>query len=250
MLDGTQKSLQAALNIIEIYGSYSGLKINKDKTKVIWIGSKKGSTDKLNTVPLLSWGETEFDLLGLRFSVDLDKMPELNYDKYINQAKDTIRHWNKRYLTPLGKITVIKTFILSKFIHVLSILPNANTQKIKEIKKKIYNFIWDNKPEKLKRIQITQSYSLGGLQMTDIEKFIESLKLTWVQRFMKAIDQPWAILVADTIIPKNLMVNLGSIYIQDIIIGNRNIFWTEVLSSWIKLCQINKPKNILDTLTV
>ena len=41
ILDGTKGSLQAALNILELFGNLSGLKMNADKTKLIWIGSKK-----------------------------------------------------------------------------------------------------------------------------------------------------------------------------------------------------------------
>ena len=40
-LDGTEGSLRQALNILEIYGNYSGLKMNKDKSELVWIGSKK-----------------------------------------------------------------------------------------------------------------------------------------------------------------------------------------------------------------
>ena len=40
-LDGTTSSLENALNVLEIFGSISGLKVNKDKTKVIWIGKKE-----------------------------------------------------------------------------------------------------------------------------------------------------------------------------------------------------------------
>ena len=40
ILDGSQSSLQAALNTIEIFGSFSGLKINTNKTKLVWIGRK------------------------------------------------------------------------------------------------------------------------------------------------------------------------------------------------------------------
>ena len=58
-LDGSQSSLQAALNAIETFGSYSSLNMNMSKTKTIWIGKK------INTTPMLTWGETEFDLLGL-----------------------------------------------------------------------------------------------------------------------------------------------------------------------------------------
>ena len=38
ILDGSQYSLESALNTLEIFGDYSGLKMNMEKTKVIWIG--------------------------------------------------------------------------------------------------------------------------------------------------------------------------------------------------------------------
>ena len=47
-LDGSQVSLQAALNTLETYGTYSCLKMNKKKTKVFWLGRKKHSKEKLN----------------------------------------------------------------------------------------------------------------------------------------------------------------------------------------------------------
>ena len=53
--------------------------MNKNKTKVIWIGKRKHSKDKLSVDANLNWGTTQFDLLGLRFSVNLDKMTTLNY---------------------------------------------------------------------------------------------------------------------------------------------------------------------------
>ena len=40
ILDRTQQSLQATLNTLEVFGSYSGLRMNKEKTKIIWIGRK------------------------------------------------------------------------------------------------------------------------------------------------------------------------------------------------------------------
>ena len=60
ILDGSQHSLQSALNTLEIYGNISGLKMNKEKTKVIWIGRKKFSKDKLNVSVDLEWGCTDF----------------------------------------------------------------------------------------------------------------------------------------------------------------------------------------------
>ena len=42
-LDDSQVSLRVALNTLETYGTYSGLKMNKEKTKVIWLRRKKHS---------------------------------------------------------------------------------------------------------------------------------------------------------------------------------------------------------------
>ena len=40
ILDGSQKSLQATLNTLEIFGSISGLEVNKDKTNLYGLEAK------------------------------------------------------------------------------------------------------------------------------------------------------------------------------------------------------------------
>ena len=53
-------SLEATLNMLEIFGNFSGLKMNMEKTKVIWIGRKCYSKEKLNVNYNLQWGSHEF----------------------------------------------------------------------------------------------------------------------------------------------------------------------------------------------
>ena len=47
ILDGITNSLEAALNILEIFGSISGLKVNTEKTQIVWIGKKKTLKKKI-----------------------------------------------------------------------------------------------------------------------------------------------------------------------------------------------------------
>jgi mannosylglycoprotein endo-beta-mannosidase len=47
ILDGSPASLDASLRLLQFYAEISGLKINLEKTNVIWIGSKKHSHDKM-----------------------------------------------------------------------------------------------------------------------------------------------------------------------------------------------------------
>ena len=100
--------MKAALNTLELYGSISGLKINTDKTKIVWIGKKRYSQDKLIT-DKFDWACTKFNLLGLKFSVNLSEILDLNLSEKLTQIKKEISVWSKRHLTPIGKIVVVKT---------------------------------------------------------------------------------------------------------------------------------------------
>ena len=183
MLDGTLHSLQSALNTLEIFGSLSGLRMNKDKTKLIWIGRKKLVKEKLNIAEKLTWGETQFTLLGLDFSTSLEKIPSLNYTKAITKMKLEIDKWKKRYLTPFGKITVIKTHILSKCIHLLTSIPTCEIF-LKDVQRLFFNFLWDEKPDKVKRSSLISDYNSGGMKMIDIYSFERALKVSWIKRLL------------------------------------------------------------------
>ena len=77
-LDGSQTSLEETLNELDIFANISGLKTNFDKTQVVWIGSKKYSTHSIKTRWKLSWGTSQFKLLGITFDVDLTKIIGIN----------------------------------------------------------------------------------------------------------------------------------------------------------------------------
>ena len=248
IMDGTEKTLQATLNTLEVFGTYSGLKMNTSKTKIIWIGRKKFCKDKLHTTHPLIWGESTFDLLGLSFTVNLKDMIKLNYSKYITQITKSITHWRKRYLTPLGKITVIKTFFLGKFIHLFTTLPTPPAYIFKEINTLFYNFLWDNKNDKIKREQISKPYNQGGLNMVDITAFIQSLKLSWIRKFIYSETKPWYLLLKNEIEYPLLLLNLGYEYTNKIMNKTQNQFWKDILLSW-STFQKKMPINKFTVLT-
>ena len=47
-LNGTSESLNALVRIIKQFYKLSGLKLNFDKSNLIWVGSKKFSTERIN----------------------------------------------------------------------------------------------------------------------------------------------------------------------------------------------------------
>ena len=116
-LDGTEKSLQETLSVLDNFYIISGLKINIEKTKAIWIGSCSNPERKICRNYQLDWTQGPFKILGVTFITEVFDIWDVNTAPYINKAKDLIQQWSKRKLTLFGRITVIKSLVLSKFIH-------------------------------------------------------------------------------------------------------------------------------------
>ena len=56
-LDGMESSLQATLGIINLFHKISGLKINLEKTRAIWLGPMAGSRSRLCPEYDLNWNQ-------------------------------------------------------------------------------------------------------------------------------------------------------------------------------------------------
>ena len=145
----------------------------------------------------------------------------------------------------IGKITVIKTFALPKLIYPLTVLENPSEELINIIKKNMFDFLWDNKPDKINRKTIIQSYEIGGLKMIDINIFINSIKSGWVKRindnknngdwkaiYLKQIDKFGGKLIFECNL--NLKDLIKSFKID-------SGFLSDILQSW---CTLNFNENI------
>ena len=132
ILDGTEDFLQATLNVMEIFGNISGLKINTEKTQIVWIGRNKGSKVKLKVDKELCWGCDNFSLLGINLTVDLRQIPNLNYEPILINIKSSLSQWQRHLLTPIEKIAVLKSLIISKLNYLFLCIPDPSDQFIKQ----------------------------------------------------------------------------------------------------------------------
>ena len=143
ILDGSSKSLNSTLDVLFEYSKFSGLKVNFEKTHAVWIGINKYSTSSIKTRWKLSWGKTEFKLLGINFHVNLESMQGINFNEKIQKIRSLIKLWKMRYLTPLGKITVIKSLLLPILNHLFISLPNPTDQILKELNNIFFEYLWE-----------------------------------------------------------------------------------------------------------
>ena len=236
ILDGSIESLHAAFNTLEIFGSISGLKVNTEKTQIAWIGKKKHSKHKININNCSLEAISSFKLLGILFSVNLDDCLKMNFVQKMIEIKELICKWNKRYLTPLGKITIVKTFLLAKLNHLFTSLPNPDDSFVKEINELLFKFIWSSKPDKINRYTVMLDKKIGGLKMINIKDFVTSLKILWIRRlFMATGKSLWITLFEINFnVDITKAINFGPGYFQ--LLKNRTTdkFWINVFEAWQK----------------
>ena len=118
--------------------------------------------------------------LGVWFSTVEENASYDNFSEKIERMKNILNSWSARRLTLLGEIMIIKSLAVSRVVHVLSSLP-THQGALKEINSLLYDFLWDKKGDKIKRVEMINEYDKGGLKMIDIQSFNESLKMKWIQ---------------------------------------------------------------------
>ena len=127
LLDGSEISLKEALRTLKQYYIMSGLKINVEKTRALWIGSLSNSEKTLCDEYPLDWSQEPLKALGVVFSPLVFNIWDLNSQEVLLKVKNILNQWSRRKLTLIGRITVIKSLALSKFVHLFISLPAPQT---------------------------------------------------------------------------------------------------------------------------
>lgn len=231
VLDGVQ-SANHLLNLLDKFTMVSGLKLNVTKSQAMWLGSMRNSNHK----PLnVQWPTDPIKALGVYFSYNDNAAENMNFVPKLKQVKTLLNIWRMRNLTLAGKILLIKTFALSKFIYLASVvhIPDAIIQ---ELEKTIYKFLWNGGNGFIKKTTIIGDLAVGGLKMIDLKSSFAAQKTKWIN-FYFTTSAPWKLMFDSFFAPYggNLIFhcNLDIQYIK----SNMNvpIFYKDMLISHITL---------------
>ena len=116
MSEGDAISFEQSISTVDNFGRKSGLVMNSGKTQAIWLGSKRQSLTKYLPHIKIDWNPPKFKILGVWLTADLTDCEEINYNNTFSEMKILFNIWIKRTITPLGKIAILKSLILSKIV--------------------------------------------------------------------------------------------------------------------------------------
>ena len=165
-------SLEHVFGKLKKFEKISGLKVNNEKTEAYWLGSSHSSL-----TPLLGISKVNepMKILGVYFCYNVRLKQELNFDAILKSLKKTLNNWQWRNLTIWGKIQIIKTFAMPKFMYRASLL-NFDKTFMKTVNSIMFNFVWNGK-DKIKRLALIGDYKDGGLKMPHIESAVKAQRI-------------------------------------------------------------------------
>ena len=107
----------------------------------------------------------------------------------------------------------------------------------KEVNNIVFDFIWKQKPPKIKKTTLIKKKLDGGLEMKDFVLFDKALKLTWIKRLCSDSDAPWKY------IPKSFLSSVGGTelfkcnYDYNLLDLNNNLpeFYKQIINYWQKI---------------
>jgi len=123
------------------------------------------------------------------YSYDTKLLHEKNFIERLDSVKKLVNIWSSRGLSVYGRVTVIKSLIIPKFVYIFSLLP-ASKEIVQELNRILCKFLW-KRTDKVTRLSTINEYENGGLKMIDLESMIKSLRLAWLKRIFGENDDAW-----------------------------------------------------------
>ena len=172
------------LVILKFFSRFSGLSVNDDKTELFAIGPQKLQEEEFyhKTCTLIK-------MLGIYFDYHKTTRRNLNFNSILKSIKKILNMWRWRGLTLLGRIQIVKTFAIPKFMYKASLL-SVLEDLIMDVNKLLYGFIWKGN-DKIKRTALINDIENVGLKMLDVQSMILSQRVMALKRFIEDYISPW-----------------------------------------------------------
>lgn len=177
-----KRSARTLLQIIESFGSFSGLKLNRNKSKLVALGPP--SHEIFSDLGITT--TTKVKILDIWFAAQ--RTPYQHYDWNYRENLDRIRKichsWNNRNLSLKGKAVIVNSLLISilQYAGSYSECPKQVYHKFKKI---VTHFLWGGRSAKIAYSTLIQGIEEGGIRLADLELRPQTARLLWVQRLAR-----------------------------------------------------------------
>ena len=187
-LQYNEKNIRTTFRILQDFEKASGLRLNMNKTEILKLGPISRTDGKLCPEFNINWKTDFVRLLGIFLCNDVMDMYKMNFEHKFDVSKTVVNIWHQRNLTMYGKGLIVKTFILSQWMYQITVLPVLGKEIDVRLNNIIFKFVWNNKPDKIKRKVICGNTDTGGLRYPNMSYYLKSTKIAWIKRIFSDSD--------------------------------------------------------------
>ena len=178
-------SYRTLFDTLTLFTTYSGLKVNHEKTEILLLGNMKVSSSEIGVNEI----SKVIKILGVNFTFNHSLFYKLNFESIEKSLRGLLKGWSWRGLTLLGKIQVIKSFAIPKILYRVVLISNKK-EFIKKINTLLYSFVWKGN-DKVKRTAFINPIDKGGLKMSNIESMISAQRIICIKRYLSTDRASW-----------------------------------------------------------
>lgn len=121
---------------------------------------------------LFQWCPNHITYLGLKISNEVQNTFFLNLTPLLKKTKEDCKRWNYLPLSLIGRINCIKMNILPKYLYLFQMLLTSVPKAFfKQLNTSLTQFIWRNKPPRIKLSVLQSPLEKGGLKAPNFEYF-------------------------------------------------------------------------------
>ena len=179
----SDQAILAIINHFDNYGKFSGAKLNKNKTELMYLGRWKHRQDNINNITV----KQTMTSFGITFGSDEEK---LNWQPIIKDVERKLQFSYLRNLSIFGKAKLINIMVLPRIWYLATVFPPTK-DNLKKIESLIFNFIWEGKYEKIARITLYLPVKDGGIGLVNIQCKYMSLFLNQMMKVFLNEKTPW-----------------------------------------------------------
>lgn len=171
-------SLEETLRIIDLFGSFSGIRINWNKSVLFPISQPPLLPPPHKPLQMV----TKFRYLGIGIQKDLSCYLTDNVYPFLQQLTQSCLTWKSLPLTPVCRTNLLKIIFLPKFLYVFRNTPVPIPESFfKQLKRVINTFIWAGQTPRVAKTSLPLPLSAGGLALPCFKQYYWAAVLVMVR---------------------------------------------------------------------
>ena len=131
-------------------------------------------------------------ILGVHMGYNKGFCESRNFDTVLQKIVSVLHLWTMRNLSLYGKITVLKSLVVSKVMYLCHVLV-ALSSFIAGVKDNIIKFLWKGVPKVKYNTLIINKFE-GGIGLPDVDSMIKAKRILQIKKYIVENQSLWTII--------------------------------------------------------